>query len=74
VSAINVVDHSTTIRRQPRNHKESTQGIPRANKSPYSVLQEKKVPFIELETKTLDQPPEPMVEKLFSELKKLKLA
>jgi hypothetical protein len=26
-----------------------------------------------LETKTLDQPPEPMVEKLFTELKKLSL-
>jgi adenylate kinase len=34
----------------------------------------KNIPFIELETKTLDQPPEPMVEKLLSELKKLNFA
>jgi adenylate kinase len=39
-----------------------------------AFYKEKKVPFIELETKTLDQQPEPMVEKLFSELKNLKLA
>ena len=39
-----------------------------------AFYKEKKVPFIELETKTLDQQPEPMVEKLFLELKKLKLA
>ncbi len=34
----------------------------------------KNIPFIELETKNLDQPPEPMVEKLLSELKKLNFA
>jgi len=39
-----------------------------------AFYKEKKIPFIELETKTLDQPPEPMVEKLFFELKKLKVA
>jgi adenylate kinase len=39
-----------------------------------AFYKEKKVPFIELETKTLDQQPEPMVEKLFFELKNLKLA
>ena len=39
-----------------------------------AFYKEKNIPFIELETKTLDQPPEPMVEKLFSELKRLKFA
>ncbi len=39
-----------------------------------AYYKEKKIPFIELETKTLDQQPEPIVEKLFSELKKLKVA
>jgi adenylate kinase len=39
-----------------------------------AFYKEKTVPFIVLETKTLDQSPEPMVEKLFSELKELKLA
>jgi hypothetical protein len=39
-----------------------------------AFYKQKKVPFIELETKSLDQPPEPQVEKLFAELKKLNLA
>jgi adenylate kinase len=39
-----------------------------------TFYKEKNIPFIELETKKLDQPPEPMVEKLFSELKRLKFA
>jgi adenylate kinase len=39
-----------------------------------AFYKEKKVPFIELETKTLEQQPEPVVEELFSELKNLKLA
>jgi adenylate kinase len=39
-----------------------------------AFYKEKKVPFIELETKTLEQQPEPVVEELFFELKNLKLA
>jgi adenylate kinase len=39
-----------------------------------AFYKEKKISFIEIETKTLDQQPEPIVEKLFSELKNLKLA
>jgi adenylate kinase len=37
-------------------------------------FKEKKIPFVISSTTSLDQPPEPIVEKLIAELKKLKLA
>ncbi len=39
-----------------------------------AFYKDKKIPFIELETTTINQPPEVMVEKLFSELKRLNFA
>ena len=60
-------DNPETIKKRLEIYHEQT--------SPLLVFyKEMKVPFIELETKTLDQPPEPMVECLFSELKRLKFA
>ena len=75
MSATNAVDPSTsdhddnpeTIKNRLKVYQEQTSPL-------IAFYKETKVPFIELETKTLDQPPEPMVEKLFTELKKLKLA
>ncbi len=60
-------DTPETIRNRLKVYQEQTSPL-------IAFYKEKKIPFIELETKTLDQPPEPMVEKLFSELKKLKVA
>jgi adenylate kinase len=60
-------DNPETIRNRLKVYQEQTSPL-------IAFYKEKKVPFIELETKTLDQPPEPMVEKLFLELKKLNLA
>ena len=60
-------DNIDTIRNRLKVYQEQTSPL-------IAFYKEKKVPFILLETKTLDQPPEPMVEKLFSELKKLNLA
>ena len=37
-------------------------------------FKEKKVPFVTSSTSSLDQPPEPIVDKIMAELKKLKLA
>ncbi len=37
-------------------------------------FKEKKIPFVTSTTTTLDQPPEPIVEKMIAELRKLKLA
>jgi adenylate kinase len=62
-----VDDNPETIRNRLKVYQEQTSPL-------IAFYKVKKVPFIELETKTLDQPPEPMVEKLFSELKKLNLA
>jgi adenylate kinase len=58
-------DNPETIKNRLKVYQEQTTPL-------IAFYKEKKVPFIVLETKTLDQPPEPMVEKLFSELKKLK--
>ena len=62
-----------TVRRQPETIKNRLKVYEEQTSPLIAFYKEKKVPFIVLETKTLDQPPEPMVEKLFSELKKLKL-
>ena len=60
-------DNPETIKNRLKVYQEQTTPL-------IAFYKEKKVPFIELETKTLDQQPEPMVEKLFSELKNLKFA
>jgi adenylate kinase len=60
-------DNPETIKNRLKVYQEQTSPL-------IAFYKEKKVPFIELETKTLDQQPEPMVEKLFSELQKLKFA
>ncbi len=60
-------DNPETIKNRLKVYQEQTSPL-------IAFYKEKKVPFIELETKTLDQPPEPMVEKLFTELKKLNFA
>ncbi len=60
-------DNPETIKNRLKVYEEQTAPL-------IAFYKQKKVPFIELETKTLDQPPEPMVEKLLAELKKLKLA
>ena len=60
-------DNPETIKNRLKIYQEQTTPL-------IAFYKEKKVPFIELETKTLDQQPEPMVEKLFFELKNLKLA
>jgi adenylate kinase len=59
-------DNSETIKNRLNVYQEQTSPL-------IAFYKEMKVPFIVLETKTLDQPPEPMVEKLFTELKKLNL-
>ena len=72
-SATNVVDHSINasddnpevIKNRLKVYQEQTSPL-------IAFYKEKKVPFIVLETKTLGPPPEPMVEKMFTELKKLK--
>ena len=58
-------DNPYTIKNRLKIYEEQTRPL-------IMFYKEKKIPFIELETKTLDQPPEPMVEKLLMELKKLK--
>jgi adenylate kinase len=58
-------DNPETIKNRLKIYQEQTTPL-------IAFYKEKKVPFIELETITLEQQPEPMVEKLFSELKNLK--
>ena len=60
-------DNPETIKKRLEIYQEQTSPL-------IAYYKEMKVPFIELETKTLDQPPEPMVERLLSELKRLKFA
>ena len=60
-------DNPETIKNRLKVYQEQTAPL-------IAFYKEKRVPFIQLETKTLDQPPEPMVEKLFAELKKLNFA
>jgi len=60
-------DNPETIKNRLKVYQEQTAPL-------IEFYKEKKVPFIELETKTLDQPPEVMVDKLFAELKRLNFA
>ena len=60
-------------RRQPETIKNRLKVYQEQTSPLIAFYKEMKVPFIVLETKTLDQPPEPMVEKMFTELKKLNL-
>jgi adenylate kinase len=60
-------DNPETIKKRLEIYQEQTSPL-------IAYYKEMKVPFIELETKSLDQSPEPMVEKLLSELKRLKFA
>ena len=60
-------DNPETIKNRLKVYQEQTAPL-------IEFYKEKKVPFIELETKTLDQPPEVMVDKLFTELKRLNFA
>jgi len=60
-------DNPETIKKRLEIYQEQTSPL-------LAYYKEMKVSFIELETKTLDQPPEPMVERLLSELKRLKFA
>lgn len=60
-------DNPETIKKRLEIYQEQTSPL-------IAYYKEMKVPLIELETKTLDQPPEPMVERLLSELKRLKFA
>ena len=60
-------DNPETIKKRLEIYQEQTKQL-------IAYYKEMKVPFIELETKTLDQPPEPMVEKLLGDLKRLKFA
>jgi adenylate kinase len=60
-------DNPETIKKRLEIYQEQTSPL-------IAYYKEMKVPFIELETKSLDQSPEPMVEKLLSELKRLRFA
>jgi adenylate kinase len=60
-------DNPETIKKRLEIYQEQTSPL-------IAYYKEMKVPFIELETKSLDQSPEPMVEKLLSDLKRLKFA
>lgn len=60
-------DNPETIKKRLEIYQEQTSPL-------IAYYKEMKVPFIELETKSLDQSPEPMVERLLSELKRLKFA
>lgn len=60
-------DNPETIKKRLEIYQEQTKPL-------IAYYKEMKVPLIELETKTLDQPPEPMVERLLLELKRLKFA
>jgi adenylate kinase len=60
-------DNPETIKKRLEIYQEQTSPL-------IAYYKEMKIPFIELETKSLDQSPEPMVERLLSELKRLKFA
>ncbi len=60
-------DNPETIKKRLEIYQEQTKPL-------IAYYKEMKVPLIELETKTLDQPPEPMVERLLLELKRLEFA
>jgi adenylate kinase len=60
-------DNPETIKNRLKVYQEQTSPL-------IAFYKKKNVPFIELETTKLDQPPEPQVEKLFTELKRLNLA
>lgn len=60
-------DNPETIKNRLKVYQEQTSPL-------IAFYKEKNVPFIELETTKLDQPPEQQVEKLFTELQRLNLA
>ena len=60
-------DNPEVIRERLKVYKDQTRPL-------LEYFKEKKVPFVTSNTTSLDQPPEPIVEKMVAELKKLKLA
>jgi adenylate kinase len=60
-------DNPEVIKKRLQVYREQTEPL-------IAYYQQKKVPFVVSETKTVDQPPEPLVEALFEGLKKLGLA
>jgi adenylate kinase len=60
-------DNSEVIKKRLQVYREQTKPL-------LEYFELKKVPFVTVSTTSLDQPPEPIVEKILTELKKLKLA
>ena len=60
-------DNEEVIKKRLQVYKEQTKPL-------IEFFKEKNIPFVISGTTTLDQPPEPIVEKMLAELKKLKLA
>jgi len=60
-------DNPEVIKKRLQVYKEQTKPL-------IEFFKEKKIPFVISGTSALDQPPEPIVEKMITELKKLKLA
>ena len=60
-------DNEEVIKKRLQVYKEQTKPL-------IEFFKEKNIPFVISGTTTLDQPPEPIVEKMLTELKKLKLA
>ncbi len=60
-------DNPEVIKKRLQVYQEQTKPL-------FEFFKEKKIPFVISGTTTLDQPPEPIVDKMIAELKKLKLA
>ena len=74
-SATNAEDHSTSESDDnPEVIKKSLQVYQEQTKPLIEFFKEKKIPFVISSTTSLEQSPEPIVEKMIAELKKLKFA